>query len=77
MDIAVGIVDEHAGLHIALGVDVQLVPATGNAATHILDIILEVHGEDSFGIAEFPDAVVNGFSLLTAGNTSICTSDKH
>ena len=31
VDIAVGVVDEYAGLHIALGVDVQIVPSAGDA----------------------------------------------
>ena len=32
MDIAVGIVNEYTGFHIALGIDVQVVASTGNTA---------------------------------------------
>lgn len=32
--VTVGIVDEHAGLHIALGVDGQIVTSAGDAAAH-------------------------------------------
>ena len=47
-DIHVGIVDEHTGIDIAVGVDVEVPAASGNAAAHIFGVILEVHGEERF-----------------------------
>ncbi len=44
MDVGIGIVDEHAGLHVAVGVDVEIVAAAGDAAAHKLAVVLEVHG---------------------------------
>jgi hypothetical protein len=44
-DVGVGVVDEHAGIHIAVGVDVEIAAAAGDAAAHILRVVLEVHGE--------------------------------
>lgn len=52
------------GLHIALGIDVQVVPASGNAAAHIFRIVLEVHREDGLALAELPNPVVYLFPLL-------------
>ncbi len=31
-DVGAGIVDEHAGLHVAVGIDVAVIPPPGNAA---------------------------------------------
>ena len=59
--------DEHAGLHIALGVNMQVIPATGNTAAHVLGIILEVHGEQGLGIAVFPDLMIHMGALLGTG----------
>lgn len=64
MDVAVGVVNEYAGLHIAFGVDVQIAPPTGDTAAHIFRIVLEIHGEDSFALAEFSNPVVHFFPLL-------------
>ena len=64
MDIAVGIVNEHTGLHIALGIDVQITAAAGNTAADKLGVILEIHGEDGFGAAVLPNAAVHGLTLF-------------
>ena len=45
----------------------QIVPATCNAAAHILRVILEVHGEDGLGLTIAADAVHDGFALLGRG----------
>ena len=63
VDVAVGIVDEYAGFHISLCVDVQIVPSTGDTAAHILGVVLEVHGKDRLRLTEFPDTAVNSLSL--------------
>ena len=45
MDIHIGIVDEYARLDVALGIDVQIAAASGNAAVNILRVVLEIDGE--------------------------------
>lgn len=67
VDVAVGVVDEYAGLHIALGVDVQIVSSAGDASAYIFRIVLEIHGEDGFALTEFPNPVVYLFPLLRGG----------
>ena len=67
VDVAVGVVDEYAGLHIALGVDVQIVSSAGDASAYIFRTVLEIHGEDGFALTEFPNPVVYLFPLLRGG----------
>ena len=66
-DIGVGIVDEHAGVAVTVGVDVQIPPSAGDTAAHILAIVLEVHGEDGLSGADVPDPVIHEFPLLRVG----------
>lgn len=51
-DVRIGIVDEGTGLHVAVGVDVRVAAATGDAATHRIAIVPKVHGEQGLGFAE-------------------------
>ena len=67
VDVAVGIVDEYAGFHVSLCVDVQIVPSTGDTAAHILSVVLEIHGKERFALTEFPDTMVNSLSLFRCG----------
>ena len=67
VDIYVGIVDKHTGLHIAFGVDVEIPPAAGDAAAHIFAVVLEVQGEDGLGGAEGADGMVHFGPLLRGG----------
>ncbi len=66
-DVAVGVMDEHAGVHVAVGVDVEIPPPAGDAAAYVLAVVLEVHGEDGLGGADLPDAAVHGRPLPGAG----------
>lgn len=66
-DIRAGIMDEYARLHIAVGIDMAIVPSACNAAAYKLSIILEVHGIDwlaAFHCPDFPYPVVHVLSLL-------------
>ena len=63
-DIGVGVVDKHAGIHIAIGIDVQVSAATGNAATHIFSIILKIHGKQRLCPAIVADSVIDFRPLL-------------
>ena len=49
MDVSIGIMDKDAGLRIPRRVDVEVVPAAGDASAHILAVVLEVHGEKRDG----------------------------
>ena len=59
--------DEHAGVHIAVGVDVEVPPSAGDAAAHELAVVLEVHGENGLGGADVADLVVHVLPLLGGG----------
>ena len=47
-DVGVGIVDEGAGLDVAVGVDVQVAATAGDAAVDGLAVVLEVDGENGY-----------------------------
>ena len=67
-DVGIGIVDEHTGIDVAVGIDVEVSAAPGNAPAHIFAVVLEVHGKQGLGGADFPDAVVHRFPLLRIGH---------
>ena len=46
MDIGIGVMDKDTGLHIAIGVDMGVLAAAGNAAVDILAVVLEIDAED-------------------------------
>lgn len=70
MDVHIGIVDEHTRLHITCSVDMQIVPAPGDAAAHILGIVLEVHAENGLGLTEPAHPLIDCFPLLRRGQQS-------
>ena len=55
VDVGVGVVDEHAGLDVARGVDVAVELAAGDAAVRELAVVLEVDGEDLLAAGETAD----------------------
>ena len=63
-DAGIGVVDERAGVHVAVGVDVQVAPSTGNTAAGIFPIIPEVHGKNGLRFPEFPHLLIHEFPLL-------------
>ena len=66
-DVGIRIVDENAGVHIAIGVDVHIAAAPGNAAAHKLSIVLEVHGEQRLAGTVVADTVIDRLPLLRRG----------
>ena len=68
LDVGIGIVDEGAGLDVAVGVDVQVVAACGDAATDIFAVIPEVHREEGLGLAERAYLTVHELALLGGGH---------
>ena len=68
VDVDVAVVDEHAGLNVARGVDVQVAAAAGDAASHELAIVLEVHGEQLLLGAHVTHEVVHALALLGSGH---------
>ena len=71
LDVGVGVVDEDARLHVTLGVDVAEHAAAGDAATHVLAVVLEVHREDGLAAGDathLTDAVQHVLALLDGGH---------
>ncbi len=67
LDVDVGVVNKDAGLHVAAGVDVAIHTAAGDAAAHVLAVILEVHGKDRLAAldgADLADALEHVLALL-------------
>ena len=42
-DVGIRVMNEHTGLRVAVGVDVEIVPPSGDAAADILAVVLEIH----------------------------------
>ena len=68
MDVRVRIVREHARLHIARGIDVQVATPAGNAAAHEFAVILEVEREQGLRLAHLAHEVVQVLALCGVGN---------
>lgn len=67
VDICVGVVDEYAGFHVAVRVNMAVKPSSGDASSDIGSVILEINGEDrlaAFHGADLPDAVIHAFPLF-------------
>ena len=77
IDICAGVMDKYTGLHIAVRIDMAIVPAAGYAAADVLAIILEVQGHEGFARFQFPDFTnpVNHIGPLLPGRQKIqgCT----
>ena len=56
--------DEHAGVHVAVGVDVQIGASASDAAADELGVVLEVHREERLLGAVAADAAVHLGALL-------------
>ena len=71
LDVCSGVVDEHAGLNVTAGIDVAVHASAGNAAAHVLAIVLEVHGEDllaALDAAHLANAILHVRALLDSGH---------
>ena len=67
LDVGLAVMNEDAGFHIAVRVDVAVVLAAGDTAVYHLTIVLEINGEDrKAGLiaADFADSVIHIFALL-------------
>ena len=67
IDAGIGVVDKSAGLHVPVGVDVDVPPSPGDAPAHILPVVLEVDGEDGLGAPVGANAAVHLLPLLRRG----------
>ena len=68
MDVGVGIVDEHAGLHVARCIDVQVAATTGDAAAHELTVILEVERKERLFLAHLAYKTIHVLTLFGRGH---------
>ena len=58
LDIGTGIMDEYTRFHVAIGVNMAIVPATGYTSVNILAVVLEIDGKNrftAFDTADFAD----------------------
>ena len=74
--------DENAGLHVACGVDVEVIPAAGNAAADIFAVVLEVHDEKglaAFAVSGFSQPFIHMLALLRGRNkfNGSVVADRH
>src|SRR5699024_1826088 len=63
-DIGVGVVDEYTRLHITFCINMRISSSSGDTSADILCVVLEVHGEDRFGLTELTDPLVNFCTLF-------------
>ncbi len=73
-DVVSGVVDEHARIHIAVGVDMQIATPAGDAAAHVFSVVEEVEREQHLLIAELANLLVHEFALFGLGDQiDVCT----
>ena len=63
-DIGVGVVDEYTRFHITFCINMKISSSSGDTSADILCVVLEVHGEDRFGLTELTDPLVNFCTLF-------------
>ena len=63
-DVRIRVVDEHAGIDVAVRVNVEVSAAARDASADVLAVVLEVHREEALRGAVAADAVDNDLSLL-------------
>ena len=66
-DVGIGVVDEYAGVHVAVGVDVQVAVSPGNAPAHKFRVVLEVHGKEGLFRPHSADPAVDPPALFGCG----------
>ena len=63
-DVRVGVMGEHARLHVSRRVDVQVAPPAGDAAAHELAVVLKVEREQRLLLAHGADEAVQALALV-------------
>ena len=63
-DVGIRIVDKHAGIDVAVGVDMQIAPPSGDTSAHIFAVILEIHRENRLLSADITDLMIHEFPLF-------------
>ena len=56
--------NKHAGIDVAVRIDMQIPSSAGNAAFGEFAVILEIHAEDRLGLPVFPDLMIDILSLF-------------
>ena len=65
MDVGTGVMDEYAGLHIAVGVDVSILAYAGDTAVNVLAVVLEVNAENLLASGKAADLAYTLDHVLT------------
>ena len=58
------------GVHVPVGVDVEIPPSPGDAAPHILPVVLEVDDKQRLALAVGPDARIHLFPLFPSATAT-------
>ena len=66
--VGIAVVNEGAGFHIPVGIDVQIAPSAGNAAVCVFTVIPEVQRKQRLFVPHGPNKVIHVFPLLSAGH---------
>ena len=71
--------DKDAGVNIAVGIDMQVAPSACDASADIFAVVLEVHAEEGFGLAEVAELMIHILALLGRREKigSGVVSDRH
>ena len=64
MNVGSGIVDENAGIHITVGINVKVIAPAGNTSPNVLGVILEINREDRLVGPDPANPVVDLFPLI-------------
>ena len=71
--------NECAGLHVAVGIDVAVAASAGDAAADRVAVVPEVHRKERLGLAELVDLLIHELALLRSGDQLRhgCCADGH
>ena len=59
--------DEGTGVHVPVGVDMEVPPSAGDASADEFPVVLEIDGEEGLAGPVFPDAAIDQLPLLRRG----------
>src|SRR5690554_586251 len=74
-NVGTGVMNKGTGLHIAIGIDMQVAASPGDAAVDIFPVVPEIYHENIFAAAVLPHPFVHQPALLRGGQElGICMS---
>ncbi len=67
-NIGIGIVYKYTGIHITVGVDMEVTASARDTPAHKFSVVLEVHGKERLALAQIPDTAIDSLTLLRLGH---------